>query len=330
LGKIEPILKLFQVALLTRYRETCLMTRALEALEPDDSLTVAAVARKLGIAPATLRTWDRRYGMGPSKHSVGTHRRYSTTDLIRLTAMVRLIVAGVAPKDAALKALKLDLKKNKAALEAAFRNVEDQSDLVSLLHRSALKLDQPKIEKLIRKSIAEVGVEATWLEVLAPLLNEIGEEWVRTGTGIEVEHFISEIIRKILSENFGNVAQPKNSRPVLLACVGNEMHSLALTALAAVLAEARIDCIFLGARTPQNALNQVVIKSAPPAIFLWAQLSENADHGFVKSLPVIRPAPRVLLGGPGWQNAKGKVQNRAVITVGLTDARDQILQALAV
>ncbi len=306
------------------------MTRALEALEPDDSLTVAAVARKLGIAPATLRTWDRRYGIGPSKHSIGTHRKYSATDLIRLTAMVRLIVAGVAPKDAAHKALKLDLKKSQEAVEEVLRSVEDQSDLVSLLHRSALKLDSPKFEKLIRKSIADIGVEATWLEVLAPLLNEIGEEWVRTGTGIEVEHFVSEIIRKILSENFGNVIKPKNSRPVLLACVGNEMHSLALTALAAVLAEARIDCIFLGARTPQIAINQVILKSAPPAIFLWAQMSENADHSFVKSLPVIRPAPRVLLGGPGWQSAKGKAQSRAVLTIGLSDARDQILQALAV
>ena len=26
-------------------------------------LTVAAVARRLGVAPATLRTWDRRYGL---------------------------------------------------------------------------------------------------------------------------------------------------------------------------------------------------------------------------------------------------------------------------
>ncbi len=29
-------------------------------------LSVAAVARRIGIAPATLRTWDRRYGLGPS------------------------------------------------------------------------------------------------------------------------------------------------------------------------------------------------------------------------------------------------------------------------
>ena len=313
------------------------MMRALQALEPDDSLTVAAVARRLGVAPSTLRTWDRRYGMGPSKHSVGTHRRYSATDLARLTAMARLIMAGVAPKEAASKALKLNLKSGGTVIDKACRESEDQSDLVSLLYKSALKFEQLKIENLIRKSITDVGVEATWVEIIAPLLTEVGDDWVRTGDGIEVEHFLSEILRKILSENFGNISQPKNARPVLLACVGNEVHSLALTALAAVLAESKIDCIFLGARTPQVALNQVVLKSAPSAIFLWAQLSENADRSFVSELPTIRPAPRVLLGGPGWESlnrkngkSKGKTLDKAVFTQGISDARNQILQALAV
>ena len=311
--------------------------RALQALEPDESLTVAAVARRLGVAPATLRTWDRRYGIGPSKHNVGTHRRYSATDLARLTAMARLIMAGVAPKEAASKALKLNLKSGGTVIDKACRESEDQSDLVSLLYKSALKFEQLKIETLIRKSITDVGVEATWVEIIAPLLTEVGDDGVRTGDGIEVEHFLSEILRKILSENFGNISKPKNARPVLLACVGNEVHSLALTALAAVLAESKIDCIFLGARTPQVALNQVVLKSAPSAIFLWAQLSENADRSFVSELPTIRPAPRVLLGGPGWESlnrkngkSKGKTLDKAVFTQGISDARNQILQALAV
>lgn len=39
-------------------------------------LSVAAVARRLGVAPATLRTWDRRYGLGPTGHTVGRHRKY--------------------------------------------------------------------------------------------------------------------------------------------------------------------------------------------------------------------------------------------------------------
>ena len=72
-------------------------------------LTVAAVARRLGVAPATLRTWDRRYGLGPSEHRAGAHRRYSAVDLTRLEHMRRLVLAGLPPGDAAREALSLDV-----------------------------------------------------------------------------------------------------------------------------------------------------------------------------------------------------------------------------
>jgi len=68
---------------------------------PEPRLTVAAVARRLGVAPATLRTWDRRYGLGPTLHAAGAHRRYSRADIARLEAMRRLVLDGVPPADAA-------------------------------------------------------------------------------------------------------------------------------------------------------------------------------------------------------------------------------------
>ena len=48
-----------------------------EALDGSEALTVAAVARRLGVAPATLRTWDRRYGLGPTEHSTGEPVSYT-------------------------------------------------------------------------------------------------------------------------------------------------------------------------------------------------------------------------------------------------------------
>ncbi|MCU1589704.1 MAG: transcriptional regulator, MerR family, partial [Frankiales bacterium] len=68
-------------------------------------LPVAAVARRLGIAPATLRTWALRYGLGPADHVAGAHRRYDEADLARLETMRRLTQEGVLPVDAARVAL---------------------------------------------------------------------------------------------------------------------------------------------------------------------------------------------------------------------------------
>lgn len=71
---------------------------------------MAVVARRLGVAPATLRTWDRRYGLGPSTHSAGSHRRYSSDDISRLMVMRSLTLQGLAPADAAQVALEADLE----------------------------------------------------------------------------------------------------------------------------------------------------------------------------------------------------------------------------
>src|ERR1700712_1152996 len=74
---------------------------------PSDSprLRVAAAARRVGVAPSTLRTWDRRYGIGPTDHAPGRHRRYSPDDLARLDLMRRALILGATPADAAAHAL---------------------------------------------------------------------------------------------------------------------------------------------------------------------------------------------------------------------------------
>lgn len=69
--------------------------------DPSQRLTVAVVARRLGIAPSTLRTWDRRYGIGPGEHVPGRHRRYSADDVARLELMQHALLRGVSPVDAA-------------------------------------------------------------------------------------------------------------------------------------------------------------------------------------------------------------------------------------
>src|SRR5947208_9899377 len=66
-----------------------------------DGRSAGEVARELGVAVTTLRTWHQRYGLGPSAHAPGRHRRYTPEDLDRLETMRRLTEAGVPPAEAA-------------------------------------------------------------------------------------------------------------------------------------------------------------------------------------------------------------------------------------
>ena len=285
-------------------------------------LTVAAVARRLGVAPSTLRTWDRRYGLGPSSHEAGEHRRYCPNDLAKLTMMRRLITSGVAPCDAAIRA-----KAHEGSL--TFDNLVEEfvvrEDLVDSLHRASKALDKSFVETLLRKDISENGVITSWTEVIVPLLFLVGDEWAATGTGIEVEHMLSEIIKRLLREGVVEIKDPVNAQPVLLASVGEEVHCLALHALAAALAEKGIETFFLGARTPLEAISGMVKRAAPPAVFLWAQLEQNSDPKFFNELPVVRPAPRVIVGGPGWDQQEC---SDVVVAQDLTHACDEIERAV--
>ena len=269
----------------------------------EELLTVAAVARRIGVAPATLRTWDRRYGLGPSAHESGEHRRYCPADLARLTLMRRLITSGVSPCDAAAQARS---HKGTINLETIVTDYVVREELVTALHKAAKGLDKKFIEAALRKDLAQYGVEQSWSEVIVPLLLIVGNEWEVSGDGIEVEHLLTEVLKGILREHVEDIRKPVNAHPVLLASVGEEVHSLALHALAAALAERKIETYFLGARTPLEALSAMITRSAPPAVFLWAQLSKNADPKFFNDIPAIRPMPRMVLGGPGWSHVDCK------------------------
>ncbi|ACZ22770.1 predicted transcriptional regulator [Sanguibacter keddieii DSM 10542] len=110
----------------------------------EPALAVAAVARRLGVAPATLRTWDRRYGLGPSAHSAGAHRRYSSDDVARLMVMRRLALEGVAPVDAARAALAVDLTTtSREQLEDELRETIAHADEENQRHGRRVDPDQP-------------------------------------------------------------------------------------------------------------------------------------------------------------------------------------------
>lgn len=288
-------------------------------------LTVASVARRLGVAPATLRTWDRRYGLGPTERTAGTHRRYSTLDVARLDLMRRLVNAGAPPGEAARAALHAevaagdalaDLEHLVATVDADLDPLLDEiggphggGDVIALptaapsvrgLARAATSLDSIACTQIVRDTIDRRGVVWTWDNLLVPVLVGVGRRWEDTGRGVEVEHVLSEATTAALSGVVMRLRGAVNPRPVLLACADDEMHSLPLFAVAAALAERRIAARVLGARVPHDALVAAIRRTGPSAVLVWAHLPSPAAAESLAALPVLRPAPVVLAAGPGW------------------------------
>ncbi|MGI8682168.1 MAG: MerR family transcriptional regulator [Mycobacteriales bacterium] len=283
-------------------------------------LTVAAMARRLGVAPATLRTWDRRYGLGPGAHTTGSHRRYSPADVARLESMRRLTVQGVPPAHAARLARQASAAPGTGigqgpsdppagqlpprgsggrvlALPAAGAGVRG-------LARAAMALDASAMTEQLTAAIAAAGVVATWETLLRPVLVAIGERWEATGDGVDVEHLLSQCTSGALGRHAGSLTAAANLRPVLLTCVAGELHTLPLDALAAALAERRIATHVLGAAVPVRAMRSAVRRIGPAALFVWSQLPATGDPAQLAAVPATRPAVTVIAGGPGWPEAR--------------------------
>jgi DNA-binding transcriptional MerR regulator len=282
-------------------------------------LTVAAVARRLGVAPATLRTWDRRYGLGPTLHSAGSHRRYSRSDIARLEAMRRLVLDGVPPADAARLAVEQVSRprdddrpppgpSGRLGPLDGVRSGGPGGRVLALpggtaetrgLARAAMALDSASIRAAVERAVAEHGVVPTWTDLLCPVLVAVGERWATTGEGVEVEHLLAETAGSALRA-VGPAPEPRNGRPVLLACAPEEQHSLPLAALAAALAERGIGARLLGGGLPLMALRAAVRRTGPAALMVWAHAAATADVQVLDAMPVLRPPVAVLAGGVGW------------------------------
>ena len=275
-------------------------------------LSVAAAARRLGVAPATLRTWDRRYGIGPSGHTPGQHRRYSSDDIARLDLMQHALVRGASPADAARFATTTRLPDRiepEPAQDELISRARGGGAALSLpgaggrahgLARAALMLDPRPVRTSLTESVAAIGVEPTWDEVVRPVLTAIGERWQHTGAGVEVEHQLSECVNGVFGQVAATAPAEADARPVLLAGMPGELHTLPIVVLAAALAARRVPCRILGANLPVAALVAAIRRTAPALVVLWAQLAVTADAEALASLPRTRPRFRIAAAGPGW------------------------------
>ena len=170
------------------------------------------------------------------------------------------------------------------------------------LARAAMALDARAVSELVDASLERRGVNATWDQLLVPVLTAVGSRWEATGEGVEVEHLLADTISSSLRTVVGRVRRPLNARPVLLASAENELHALPLDALAAALAERQVSVRTLGARVPRDALAAAVRRSGPAAVFVWSQSPATGDGDELVGLLTVRPAPEILVGGPGWHD----------------------------
>ncbi len=295
------------------------------------ALRIGAVARRTGVAVATLRAWESRYGVLRPARTDGGHRLYSEDDVERVLTVLRLTAQGWSV-GAAAASVTADRSPSRLGLVLDPDAGADAvvSDTTSSRARDALAsavraYDASAAEGVLDAAIARLGVAFALEDVVMPVLRDLGEGWQDDPSLIAAEHFATNSLRPRLMR-IVTAAQHATAPRCVAAAPEREDHELGVLAAAAVAADLGFRVTYLGSRTPVAALERSVL-TLQPAVVLVGAVTAQAGRDFVAAPPQLGDA-RLVVGGPGFAGFEDELPAGAGHAGALSDLRIMLQQAL--
>lgn len=200
-------------------------------------LNIAALSRRTGVAPDTLRKWEQRYGILRPTRTGGGQRRYSEHDVDRVLWLKARLDEGYRIGEAA------SLLGSESAETA-----HTPAELVRLVLQAAARSDAGAVGRLLDHAFAGDLADGC-SAVLEPLLVRVGEMWHAGTLTVAQEHLVTAAIRARLERRLADPRAALHGHAVL-ACAPGERHELGLLMLAALMRADGWEVTFLGPDTP--------------------------------------------------------------------------------
>ena len=292
---------------------------------------IGVVSRMTRISMATLRAWERRYDFPESKRTMGGHRLYSEKDIIRLRWVKERVDAGMQTAQA-INAMRHQEKTGQAILtEEDFREtlpgrVErfdaidkgereekrtffasvQETLLYALLHQNTQQADQ-----LLAEALVVLSPEVVILEIIRPVMNDVGSLWEQEKISIASEHLATNYLRQRLLMWMVSGPPPRAQHSIVLACAPDEWHEGSLLILGALLRRRLWSVVYLGQSVPLADLASFVREVNPSMVVLNAMTEATAESLIEwpklmpdvvsKGRPVIGFGGRVFVEKPEWR-----------------------------
>lgn len=258
-------------------------------------MTVATVARRLGVAPATLRTWDRRYGLGPSHRSAGSHRRYTTHDVARLVLMRRLTVQGLSPAEAARVARGATTPEAVGLGDLGVSAVHDEANVAEIIVHAALAGDHLDCQLRVLASRGQRDLLTWWLEVIQPARRYLAARPVVSTPGSDPGAVLDNAVLSVLAE-FRLARKVPPAAPVQVLVIPPTGERLTLTShgLAAALEEAGAGVRVVVDGPDQAGLDALLTDFRPIAVLMHSK-SLRPDLGAMAEVHAAHEQTEIFL-----------------------------------
>ena len=180
--------------------------------------------------------------------------------------------------------------------------------------RSKGRTRSPLVRDYVERVLAgdQVGVEAVVVQALmarmppleistrivAPGMEDVGRMWEHGELSVADEHMATEITSAVLLRLLTPVRRTTGPVAVVL-CGPDEAHCLGARVLSALLTERGWQAVYLGSRTPADALEALVAARRPELVAFSAKTSGQLPplNEQARGLAALAPDTKVLVGG---------------------------------
>lgn len=251
-------------------------------------VSIAQAARATGVPAATLRVWERRYGVPNPERTSGGYRTYGPQDLAVIERMRDLVAEGMRPGEAAA-----------LVSEVGGAGVDPLRFVGQLLDpRAGLDVER-ELAACLHTADLEVGVDR-WL---LPMLTELGRRWESGDLTVDVEHALSAALMRRLAVLWHELPEGGRGPTVLVGLPGGAHHDLTLFCFAVLLRREGFRVRYLGPDLPASAWGDAVAHELPCVVVTAAHCEEDLSA----TEELVRGARRA---GAGFVAVGGRYQNR--------------------
>jgi DNA-binding transcriptional MerR regulator/methylmalonyl-CoA mutase cobalamin-binding subunit len=279
--------------------------------------TIRQASRLSGVSEASLRAWERRYGVVVPHRNESGYRLYDEEDLAAVSTMRRLVDDGWSPAEAAdavRRGLVPAVMDEVVAREAA--DGLHQPHAVTYTQQflsSAAQMDTVGIEESLDGGFALGSFEHVVDSWLFPTLQALGEGWARGEIDVAGEHAASHAVQRRLSAAFDAAGSRSRGPTVVVGLPSGSQHEIGALAFATAIRRRGMDVLYLGANVPLSSWEAAVRSREARAAVLSVVTPEDrpAAVAVAERLLSQAPGPVVCAGGASAANLADGVQTLA-------------------
>jgi DNA-binding transcriptional MerR regulator len=258
---------------------------------------IGRVTKLTGLSVDVVRVWERRYGAVRPARSDGGTRLYSDADIRRLRRLRQAVDGGHSISQAA----KLSERELDELIAAAQRSIDSADPYRAVRERfieAVGTMDVVAADQELARAATLFPARDLVINIVAPILDEVGERWAHREFGVAHEHVASGLLRNMLGSLFRLYPPSVDARTIVLAAPAGERHEFGLL-LAALLASAHgWRVVFLGADVPAAEI-ALAVKSTNARVLALSLAAGHIDTNeeLAELSRLVPVSTRVWIGG---------------------------------